>query len=161
MSIRRSLQLAAILAGSCVLLWSVVGKVSNPYAFAEIVRSHDLLPVTMSDHAAWAVIVIEILVPIAALWIAFAHEKLRQPLWMLAAVFGVFAVYCMLLVYAPPPEPTSCGCAGATADAEHADWRFLTIRNSGTAAMLGLLGSLSPRQAAADASPARMTEVPA
>ncbi|MGP1271784.1 MAG: MauE/DoxX family redox-associated membrane protein [Phycisphaerales bacterium] len=144
MNLRRTIALAAVLLASSVLLWSAIGKLEDPYGFADIVRSHGLVPDPMADHAAWGLIVAEVVIGVSTLWWTLSVQHFRRALWMLAAMFSVFAVYAMCLVFLPPPGPTACGCSGAGTAGTPADWRFLTVQNSASAVVLGLVSCIAP-----------------
>lgn len=141
--IRTHLPPLVVAAAAIALVYTGSAKLLAPTAFAQTIASHGLIPEVLTPHVAWGVITLELAVGVGSLWL-IAGKRLLQPAAISAAlVFAAFAWYAGAMVLFPPPEPTSCGCAGASA--EPADWRTLTGRNTALAAALFITLPIAPR----------------
>lgn len=125
-AIARLLARAVVLAGALTFIVTGALKIQDPNAFHEALKAHGVIPTFAVAPAPYAIIGLELLVGVGALWGAM-HNRWRPAALATGAVFACFVVYAFALVTRPPAAPSSCGCGFSAGIIE--DWTPIALRN--------------------------------
>lgn len=134
---------ALIFAVAAWLLASALIKLDDPAAFQRVLAAQGRLPDWSLWWVARAVPVGELVAAIIAL-LGLVHARASVGALTLASVFFALALYCTLLVWLPPPAPTSCGCGLSRAPVTN--WAPLALRNALLASALAVGAWVSERR---------------
>jgi len=148
----RGLGRAVVIGAAGVLLLAGFYKMQAHGDFALALFAQGVLPRAITPTVAWLVCTAEVGVGAATAWCVL------QAGWVFvrcgavgcAAVFPLFALYALWLVFDPPPAPAPCGCLPGSA--EVASWWPIVVRNGLVASALsvvGLIGAPATRGAPA------------
>lgn len=133
----RSAAVIAALCGSLLLLIAGCMKLQDMDVFSAAISRHGVIPGYAVKWLSGLFVAIEVGIGAGLLTSLVLHtSSASRACAILAGFFLFIAAYCILLVWFPPNQPTSCGCGFSRVQVE--SWTGLAFRNG--LAMSALVG---------------------
>lgn len=132
-----------VITAAGILLFAWFSRLKSGDSLAETITSHGLIPAAVAGQAAAFVIVGELVLGVASLWLVCGKRRTRLAAGWLGGAAMMFALYAGLLIIMPPEQPTSCGCGLSGSDIANRD--AIAIRNSVAAFSLFMAATVAAK----------------
>lgn len=146
LNLSRGVGRVVVFATGVLLVLAGVFKLQEHDAFRSALVAHGVLPLAAVPAVAWGVCVVELACEVVAVWCVVQRRWLvvRCGAVLCAGMFLCLALYSLVLVFDPPPAPTSCACLPG--EKLTVSWRPIVVRDGSIASILAVVGVIgAPR----------------